>query len=149
MCATVGLILQIGVVAIHAALTYVMRKGKGDGKVIGYSFPVTALGTLLLCLGMYICASVVDGSTVETTRALQTANGPLQIVWIQRGGQIVSDQQFHSYAIYAPRGRNIIYSSYPTVERSRLEFWTLVGVVVTLPGQPIYPSFVGTRIVEY
>lgn len=86
--AAIGVVLQTGVLVFHAVITYRLGWGKGNYKAAPYSYPITAMGTLLLGAGVYICAFVIDSSTHEETRVLKDGFGKeitnTQIVWIQR-----------------------------------------------------------------
>ena len=90
--------------------TYYYRYAKGGVPVAKYAFPLTAIGTIGLVYGMYLCAYIIEISTEELTWKRgnsQDGNGKngkpkqLRILWVQKS-QTVGDQGFGSYAIYAP-----------------------------------------------
>lgn len=130
MAAAFGTVLQLGVLVFsgftvhHSALKF----EKGGAPVVGYAFPLTAIGTITLVAGMFICSSVVERSTKEevwiTKPRLQNptidsvpeeqkgelVTPEVQILWLQRG-QPVNDQLFDSFAIFAEGKRHKILTS--------------------------------------
>lgn len=96
--ATCGLILQVGVLVYSGIAKYLTFRLLKDGSpVADYAYPCTATGTLLLVLGMLICAHVVESSTLES-RYRPAAGKSARVVWLQRSGT-VNDQVFESFAI--------------------------------------------------
>ena len=88
---------------------------KGGEPVRSYAFPFTLGGTLLLCLGMFLCATVVEMGSKEKIWGVVARGGRremLRILWLQRR-HVVSDQKFDSYAILARRPRSEILTSHP------------------------------------
>ncbi|QPC64328.1 hypothetical protein HYE67_006559 [Fusarium culmorum] len=75
-----------------------LRFNKDDKHVEGYAFPFSSGGTIILVLGMLLCAHVADRRTGET-RYEPVDNWKTQIVWLQPK-QAVSDQVFESFALY-------------------------------------------------
>ena len=73
----------------------------------GRPAPIYALcffvgGTSFLCLGMFLCARLVEKATVETTFSVPNpmaakSFGHSQIYWIQPGGQKVGEQVFRTF----------------------------------------------------
>jgi hypothetical protein len=55
--------------------TFRKRFPKGGGEVPRYGYPIMALGTILLVIGMMLCSLVVDKSTDETKYILRSADG--------------------------------------------------------------------------
>lgn len=102
--AAVGCILQTAVI-VFAALTVLYQPWtaffkKDDSAVQSYALPFTAGGTILLVLGVFVCATIVERSTREETWEVGSGqeNRRPRIMWIQRSS-VVSDQQFHSYLL--------------------------------------------------
>jgi hypothetical protein len=61
-----------------------------------YSFPMMVTGTLLVCLGMFLCAYIIERSTNEVHyERVKRVNSSLY--WIQPGGQKIGDQVFGSF----------------------------------------------------
>jgi len=114
--AVVGAILQLGVLAFDAVVTYRLRYPKGGRTVAIYAFPLTCVGTLFLVLGMFLCAYIIEVSTKELRWVLSPDRSGqtqkiYQILWVQKG-QTVGDQGFGSYAIYAPSGNDELVTSH-------------------------------------
>ncbi|CAI6089116.1 unnamed protein product [Clonostachys chloroleuca] len=109
--AACGLVLQVGVLVYSGIaakyLTFMLLK---DGKpVADYAFPCTAAGTLLLVVGMLICAHVVESSTSET-RYRPASGMSARVVWLQRSGT-VNDQVFESFAIFPNNAQALVTTS--------------------------------------
>ncbi|RPA84406.1 hypothetical protein BJ508DRAFT_223080 [Ascobolus immersus RN42] len=109
----IGVILQSGVLIFAGFATYhpKMRYQKEGEDIEDHAFPLAAVGTIVLVLGMWICSYVVESSTFERKWELQrselatggkTSTEPFRIIWLQQGGS-VTDQQFDSYAIVAEK----------------------------------------------
>jgi hypothetical protein len=114
-----GIFLQLSVVAFSGLTVYhpVFKKNfqKDGGSVESYAFPLMAIGTGILSVGVILCSAVVDRSTEERKWTLQndtesSETGGAWILWLQRS-QTVSDQNFDSFIMVAPRPRNVILSS--------------------------------------
>ena len=116
LLAVFAIVLQISVLVYSGCASYWLKFGKdvkvisygdtatGNAKVIPYGYPLTAVGTVLLVIGMLICSHVVEQSTVEQTWDIKPnpvgpegTLGP-RILWLQRGGYI-NDQNFSSFCI--------------------------------------------------
>lgn len=100
--AVLGTLVQLGVLVFFGLMTYYQplkpRFKKDDKAVAWYGFPAAAGGTLVLALGLFICAAVVEQRTEEKHyRTAQKHN--VRVVWLQQEAT-VSDQVFHSFAIY-------------------------------------------------
>ncbi|KAJ4308776.1 hypothetical protein N0V84_011892 [Fusarium piperis] len=121
--AACGLVLQAGVLVYSGIaakyLTFMLLK---DGKpVADYAFPCFAAGTLLLVVGMLICAHVVETSTSET-RYRPASGMSARVVWLQRSGT-VNDQVFESFAIF-PNNAQALVTTSERAERQKLkELW--------------------------
>ncbi|KAK6719619.1 hypothetical protein SNK05_002750 [Fusarium graminearum] len=119
--AACGLVLQVGVLVYSGItakyLTFMLLK---DGKpVADYAFPCTAAGTLLLVVGMLICAHVVESSTLET-RYRPASGMSARVVWLQRSG-IVNDQIFESFAIF-PNEEQALLTTSERAPRQKLKY---------------------------
>lgn len=112
LAATIGVILQLGALVYFGFITYHQPiKGKflKDGKrVVDYAFPCAAGGTLLLVLGLFMCAWVVEKSTAET--CYKADKHQIFIVWLQKH-HTVAEQVFRPFAIYPTRKRKYITMS--------------------------------------
>ncbi|KAJ4077796.1 hypothetical protein NW761_012114 [Fusarium oxysporum] len=121
--AACGLVLQVGVLVYSGIaakyLTFMLLK---DGKpVADYAFPCTAAGTLLLVVGMLICAHVVESSTSET-RYRPTSGMSARVVWLQRSGT-VNDQVFESFAIFPNNAQALVTTSQRAKRQELKELW--------------------------
>lgn len=117
--AVFGTILQLGVLLYSGLATYHPRLAfTKDGKPIAdYAFPCTAVGTVILVLGMLICSHVVESSTHEDR--YKPCNGrKARIVWLQQT-TVVNDQTFDSYAIHKKDNHSIIITSRPANEADK------------------------------
>lgn len=133
--AVVGVVLQLGVVVYEGVITYTLRWAKGDQAVVGYAFPLTAVGTVAISVGMFVCAYVIEASTQEVEYEVGYAGKALQVLWLQRR-QSVSDQQFASYAVYARSGIRRMRTSRPQVgDARRPEGLTSLAVVCSIVGE--------------
>ncbi|KAL7800940.1 ankyrin repeat-containing domain protein [Trichoderma afarasin] len=112
LAATIGVILQLGALVYFGFITYhqpIKSKFLKDGKrVVDYAFPCAAGGTVLLVLGLFMCAWVVEKSTAET--CYKADNHQIFIVWLQKH-HTVSEQVFRPFAIYPTRKRKYITMS--------------------------------------
>ncbi|KAI5850265.1 ankyrin repeat-containing domain protein [Morchella snyderi] len=128
----IGVILQGGVLVYSAATQYVLKFKKNDAPPIGYGFPLFLAATILLAIGMFLCAQVVELSTKEKIWVRTEPTGAIDIIWLQQGGQTVGDQRFESFA-RKTSGKKII-TSHKIEERKILSFLVTVGVGATLVG---------------
>ncbi|KAF4953349.1 hypothetical protein FGADI_6115 [Fusarium gaditjirri] len=111
MVASFGILLQLGVLVYFGFITYYpsLKFKKDDKPVLGYAFPFSASGTIVLVLGMLLCAHVVDRSTTEE-RYEPTQGREMRMIWLQQK-QTVSDQVFGSFALYPQRFPQVIVTS--------------------------------------
>ena len=87
-CALQGSVLGYAAWAVHVKG---LRK-EGQSAVDPY-FWLTVTGTVLLVVGMFLCARLIEQSTSEKTYKLQK-----HMFWLQPGGQRVGDQTFEAFA---------------------------------------------------
>lgn len=111
IAATLGCAVQAGVLIYFGLITYYYpsKFKKEDKAVLGYAFPFSAAGTVLLVTGIFLCAHVVDRSTSEI-RYEPTQGYEVRLVWLQPK-QTVSDQVFKSFALYPEECPQIITTS--------------------------------------
>lgn len=138
--AIIGVISQAGVLVYDVLITYHPRwKKDRDGSAVeDYAFPLTCIGTLAIAFGIFICAFVIEARTEEESWQVAdrgSKNESLQIVWLQRG-ELVGDQAFGSYAIYAPRNQRVITTSRKSLSGlAKLELWSFWGSVASIVGK--------------
>ncbi|KAI5777047.1 hypothetical protein EDC01DRAFT_624570, partial [Geopyxis carbonaria] len=152
LTAVVGVILQASVLVFDAVVTYHLNWEKGGKKIAPYGFPLTLIGTLFIVFGMYLCAYVIEISTDEKTWVYKDISKQWQIVWLQKG-QIVNDQKFRAYAIYASKGQTEIITSKRS-NRKNLDELTTLAAVLTIIGIFLYfycfvLQFVGLRSMHF
>ena len=116
-----GVTVQLTALVIPGLTVYHWKLKKGDDTVEDYAYPLVVVGTTLLVIGMYICASVVEMASKEKTWA-KGPNFPAQalgarILWLQRQ-HVVSDQNFDAFAVVARGKRSAIITSHPS-QRNR------------------------------
>jgi hypothetical protein len=114
-----GIFLQLSVVVFSGLTVYhpVFKKNfqKDGGSVESYAFPLMAIGTGILSVGIMICSAVVDRSTEETKWTLQndtesSETGGAWIIWLQKS-QTVSDQNIGSFILFPPKPTKVILLS--------------------------------------
>lgn len=141
IAAAFGTILQLGVL-VYAGLTAYLYPTQflldETGKLIeSYAFPFTLAGTLLLCLGMFLCAFIIEQSTQEVHYKKKDTS---QMYWVQPGGQKIGDQVFGSFIGCSNDSKYIISKA---GDRNKFNRILWVTVVVTILGFIV--QFVGLR----
>ncbi|KAK7413130.1 hypothetical protein QQX98_008016 [Neonectria punicea] len=142
-----GVLLQLSVLLFSGMMAYhpkLRPKFQNHGKpVAAHAFPVTAVGTVLLVLGLLLCAHVIEDSTEE--KHYKASNGSeIGIYWLQRG-KTIKDQVFWPFATHTSTRRDVFTMSRRKKERAVgvLESKTIVGVSIGLVG--FVAQFVGLR----
>lgn len=109
--AAFGTFLQLGVLTYSGFATYhpALKFQKDKKPIESYAYPCTAIGTLVLVLGMMLCGHVVESSTDEK-RYQAVAGWKTRMVWLQQT-KTVSDQVFNSHMVYAKDDRQTITKS--------------------------------------
>lgn len=93
-----GLLVQYGVLAYAGLVTHYLRWDK-DGLVVPrYGFLVFTSGSLLLSMGMFLCACLIETSTKERIFRKRPDSKRMSFYWIQPGNQVIGDQAFDSFA---------------------------------------------------
>lgn len=146
LVALMGIILQAVIVVIFGIMTYhpgVEPFFRKDDKVVAkHAFPLAAGGTIMVVAGLFLCARVVETSTVEE-RYETTDDYEIMIYWLQQG-QTVGDQVFESFAIFPSSPRTVFITSRRNPEtHERIRSITLAGVAIALSGFIL--QFVGMR----
>ncbi|KAK4194007.1 hypothetical protein QBC40DRAFT_270428, partial [Triangularia verruculosa] len=143
----VGLIVQVAVLAFDGWLVYwpntLLNKVPAAD-----AYPLTALGTIGVTIGTFVCAHVIESSTEEEVWRLAANTGqPLRIVWIQRS-KVVGDQAFGSFAIFDPRRRQEIRSSRKIQETTKaIQLKALGGTILTIGSFIV--QFIGLRSMHW
>ena len=155
-----GIFLQVGALVFTGFSVYhptFSKRFTKDGQPVGeYAYPLMAVGTGLLSLGLLLCTYAVDGGTKETEfvpgYALQNSRREVseeqasndkndlkaRILWLQRK-HTVSDQVFSASVIFRPpRGKhetlNCILASRRDDDEKHFLVVTSIGVGCTLCG---------------
>lgn len=102
--------LQLGVLLFAGFSVLISHRSsnfkKDGGTPQPYAFPLMAVGTCSLVLGMFLCSHIIDRSTTEETWEFEELKGArIKIAWLQLGGE-VNDQLFDSHALFASKDRN-------------------------------------------
>ncbi|KAI0447695.1 putative ankyrin repeat protein [Xylaria telfairii] len=98
-----------------------------------YAVPLTVIGTIFLCLGVGLCARLIESKTIEQVyqRAEnQHARKLSRMYWIQPGNQIIGDQVFGSFAYSDskdPLKRYITSRKDERTNYSAVQIWGAVG----------------------
>ncbi|KAH7187517.1 hypothetical protein BKA60DRAFT_687031 [Fusarium oxysporum] len=100
IAAVFGSTIQLGVLIYFGLISYYYpsKFKRAEKAVLGYAFPFSATGTVLLVTGTFLCAHVVDRSTNEVIYE-PTQGYVAKVVWLQ-SKQTVSDQVFRSFDLY-------------------------------------------------
>ncbi|KAI5787304.1 hypothetical protein EDC01DRAFT_617690 [Geopyxis carbonaria] len=103
-----GILLQSGMLVFCGVSVYYPsfshRFTVDGGTVKPYAYPIMALGTVLLAIGMVICSAIVEQSTQEAVykpvgKLLE--NPRVRVLWLQKS-HTVSDQKFDSCVLFKP-----------------------------------------------
>ncbi|KAI9642631.1 hypothetical protein NHQ30_009436 [Ciborinia camelliae] len=127
IAAILGIILQSGVIIFSGFVAYDDRFGNMvGGSPSPYAFPVLTAGTVILTLGMWLCAFVIGQSTDEFVwemipwsekdiekNAIKVTPEKIKtgfiVLWLQKK-VVVSDQSFDSYILMAKDKEAILTS---------------------------------------
>ncbi|KAK6339219.1 hypothetical protein TWF718_008641 [Orbilia javanica] len=142
--AVFGIILQIGVMVYAGIITYKFPDEfkKGEDSVGSHAFPLTFAGTVLLCLGMFLCAYIVEQTTHEVYyEQKQPEQDVAEMYWVQPGGQKIGDQVFGSFIGFSDDYRYI--KSSRAGSRNRFDGVLWITVIVTIFG--FFIQFIGLR----
>ncbi|KAK7421581.1 hypothetical protein QQX98_002048 [Neonectria punicea] len=146
--ATLGIILQLGVLVYFGFTTYYPTlKLRKDGKSVArYAFPCSAIGTILVVAGMLLCSHIVEASTSE--KLYRPKHGTqAYVVWLQKSG-IVNDQKFEPFAIFPPDSQAILTTSQRANEKGRWRSgMAIISTLVTVIGYII--QFIDLRAMHW
>ena len=113
--AIVGIVLQLGVVVFAGFVTYYDTISPGVPETLtDWGYPLLAIGTVLLVVGMIIASFVIDQSTTEAKWRVRApekdADQDVQVLWLQKQ-HIVGDQSFDSFVLQAKEGCREVLTS--------------------------------------
>ncbi|KAF6816667.1 ankyrin repeat domain-containing protein 28 [Colletotrichum sojae] len=97
LAATVGFVLQGGVLALAVVATYHLKWEKEGSQPPAYACPMAVVGTVLVCGGVFLCAYLVGESTEDMIyHRTDIDKKPSSIYWLQPG-QVLGDQTFEPF----------------------------------------------------
>ncbi|PVI02236.1 hypothetical protein DM02DRAFT_653703 [Periconia macrospinosa] len=145
LVAAAGFLLQAGVLAFAAVVTYYLKWTKEGRLPDPYACPLVIIGTVLLCGGVFLCAYVVGQSTQEQVydRA-QDGRHRSTIYWLQPGGQVLGDQNFHSFS-YNDREKRSLERYTTSWKKGPQRSQRAVGGVVCITIAGFMLQFIGLR----
>ncbi|KAF2253522.1 hypothetical protein BU26DRAFT_538289 [Trematosphaeria pertusa] len=147
--AVVAVLMQASVMVFAVVVQKSLKLTREGRLPPPWALPTTIIGTVLLCTGMFMCAFLIEQSTIERmfTRPKAPTKHPQPrsvMHWIQPGGQVVGDQSFDSFA-YSDKDRPLrqYISSWrkPVSQHESLMTW--ITVIITMIGFVV--QFVGLR----
>ncbi|KAK6352268.1 hypothetical protein TWF730_009099 [Orbilia blumenaviensis] len=152
--ALLSTVLQVGVVVYQIMITYLrpFNQGflKGGNRIPEYACPLTVAGTVMVGFGMFACSMVVQEKSEERTWDFDHDNIPpgyrLRVAWLQRH-QVVTDQNFGGFCLYAPSNRTQIMESVFHSNFKSQNLWTIVGTSISVVGFVL--QFTGLRGMHY
>ncbi|KAF7956241.1 hypothetical protein EAE96_005161 [Botrytis aclada] len=127
LAAILGIVLQAGVIIFSGFVAYDYRLGAMvGGAPSAYAFPVLASGTVVLVLGMGICAVVIGKSTDEVAWELKTEENGEEIViralhHVQKKTAQCTGGQEHTFNAHKDSDPESL-----TPKRHQNSFWELI-----------------------
>ncbi|PKK49368.1 hypothetical protein CI102_6016, partial [Trichoderma harzianum] len=141
--AIVGFLSQTSVLVLSVIITYSLHWGKNGNSIDPWAFPFIFVGTMFVCFGMFLCATLVNDSTKERVfewkRELGKSSSTLYVV--QPGNQVVGDQTFDPFLFSKPI--KCYMTSWKAAQTSDSKTSVLVATVITILGFAL--QFVGLR----
>ncbi|KAJ4265329.1 hypothetical protein NW762_004614 [Fusarium torreyae] len=140
MLTAIGFILQLGLIAIAGAVELrVSDQGSELFESKAYGFPCYTAGSILLCVGTWLCSVIIEQSTSESLWRVcgddkPTESAP-QLVWLQQAHR-VNDQFFKGYVIFAGRKNDLVTSERTEDYDRRLENKKLEAQLIPPPPKP-------------
>ncbi|QYT06118.1 ANK_REP_REGION domain-containing protein [Trichoderma simmonsii] len=102
--AIVGFLAQTSVLVLSAIITYKLHWKKNGNSIDPWAFPFIFVGTVCVCFGMFLCATLVNDSTKE--RVFEWKHEPKKpsstLYVVQPGNQVVGDQTFDPFFFSKP-----------------------------------------------
>jgi len=142
--ATTGLILQAGVLALAGTGVWILGwnlNGVLESSASRDYAPIMFItGTILMCNGMWSCASLIGQTTHEVrfrrVKPLDPAipANPPRLLWLQPGPQKIGDQSFDPFAYFEDTASNPLHtwtSSRKDLDE-RFETYTFFAVLAVL-----------------
>lgn len=137
--ALISILTQITVLVYQALITFdgnwMYLGKKGEQKPSIRAFLLTAIGTISLTSGMFICSYVVESASTETDWVRTGDDEQLTVAWIQKGAT-VGDQVFDPYLIFGHQGQQVIRTSQRSTAMTgvKVQYLVLQGTFITVAG---------------
>ncbi|KAF6826344.1 ankyrin repeat domain-containing protein 28 [Colletotrichum plurivorum] len=134
LAATVGFVLQGGVLALAVVATYHLGWEKEGSQPPAYACPMAVVGTILVCGGVFLCAYLVGETTEEVIyHRTDIDKRPSSIYWLQPG-QVLGDQTFEPFCFVDSGGPDSLgryITSWKTIGRMpALLVWSALCVSI-------------------
>lgn len=128
-----GLFIQAMVVAVNATVVYYLHWPRGRSAVAAYGYPLWALGTLCISLGVTICARVVQSTTEQYNLAPRknVSRDGLRIIRLQ---DRIATANIPAYAIPQSEANHRIRISLRAEKLTLASTRTTIGAFLTLTG---------------
>ncbi|KAM6478850.1 hypothetical protein HDV62DRAFT_370078 [Trichoderma sp. SZMC 28011] len=145
--AIIGFVLQAGILVFAGSAVWLLKWNlqKSNTKTPqDYAPGVFITGTIILCLGIWLCAALIGQTTNERYyRRLPESSDILY--WVQPGPQIIGDQTFRSFAYSdaKPKDRLNMWVSSTKDFNTNFEVITFIAVSLVLVGY--IAQFIGLR----
>lgn len=94
--AILRVLLQSFVLAWAILTRYSLGLLRGGSRGV-YSVPLTIIGTVLLCNGMALCATLIERSTQIRVFRRTKSKQKARLYWVQPASQVICDQVFDSF----------------------------------------------------
>lgn len=150
MVAILGLLLQAGVLALAGVGVWVLQwnlSGSGNSASRNYPPIMFIIGTLMLCGGLWACATLIGETTHEIRYKRKAgAKQSSRLIWLQPQ-QVIGDQGFDPFAYIDQKKRIMIWTaSKKEIRNSRYKMYqvsTFFAVAAILTGYVM--QFIGLR----
>ncbi|KAI9689743.1 MAG: hypothetical protein M1822_009625 [Bathelium mastoideum] len=160
--AALGLVLQVGVIVMAGLVSWqygwtsVNDNGSTNNTrpnsisvmISHNSSPLTFIcGSVLMGVGVFLCAALIGQSTREYTYLRKYTPGQTvpstRLFWLQPGNQVIGDQTFDAFAYIEAEKYLTHYVSSRKDLSKRYELYTWITIIVTLGGY--VAQFIGLR----
>lgn len=156
--AVVGFFVQAGAIVFEALTVYYWKWLKDGEPVANFAFPLAGAGSVMVCIGVFLCADVIERSTTKIVwipaERTKLEKRTIKLLWVQQGqfGNVPD-----SYAIHRDPGGDTtagefrpIWGSYRKGkfrDRWWLNLEVLIGTFFCICGFPI--QFTGLRALHF
>ncbi|KAI9892521.1 MAG: hypothetical protein M1814_001478 [Vezdaea aestivalis] len=143
--AVLGVLLQSAVLTWATLARYKLRLIRQNVQD-RYAVPFLIMGTLALCTGLGLCASLIESSTEKLVFERDEAHAKnSQLYWMQLGAQYVGHQAFDSFAYTDKNSRLTRYTSSRKLERNEAKVVKLVWFALASIIMGFLLQFLGLR----